>query len=104
MKFQTFVVMLLGGVVTFLSGCSDRPDSTELNQEQLNSYIEESSKNSYHVWFLEKQDRDYYYIRREAGSLSFDNFRLSKRIVKIDTGNEQFPKVLKFIDIQQVQE
>lgn len=88
-----FLLVLLTATV---SGCKGY---SEVSINQLDSYIEESSLSSFHVWYLEKEDQSFYYLKRKTGVASFDYFKLRKDDVTINI-SEELPALLKFGDIK----
>ena len=85
-------------LVVLISGCEDY---SLVDLEQLDKYIAESKSNSFHVWYLEKEDQSFYYLKRKIGITSYDYFKLSKQDVIIYV-NGKLPMLLKFKDIKKV--
>ena len=81
--------------IILASGCKDY---TSASIEQLEKYIEDSSSNSFHIWYLEKEGSSFYYLKRKTGLASFDYFKLHKDDVTIKVGQE-LPRQLQFGDI-----
>lgn len=90
------LICLSALMVAFLSGCKDY---SLVGLDQLDKYINESASNSFHIWYLEKEDQSFYYLKRKTGLASFDYFKLSKDDVIIDVKGE-LPALLKFADLK----
>lgn len=88
--------LILLFLVVLMAGCKGY---SLVDLEQLDRYINESASNSFHIWYLEKEDSSFYYLKRKTGVASFDYFKLSKKDVALDV-NEELPALLKFSDIK----
>ena len=89
MKLTPSCLLIL--LAIFVSGCKDY---SEVSIEQFDCYFDESLSHSFHVWYLDKEDQSFYYLRRKTGVVSFDYFKVRKDDVIIDVEKE-LPAILK---------
>ncbi len=92
LRFGCLLVLLMISA----SGCKGY---SEVSINQLDKYFDESLSHSFHVWYLEKEDQSFYYLKRKSGVVSNDYFKVRKAYVTIDI-KEKLPVALKSGDFK----
>ena len=84
--------------MSLMSACKD---CDLIGIDQYDQYMAESQGATFQVWYLEKEDESFYYVKRRVSMFSSDCFRLGKNDFTIDVHGD-LPMVLKSKDVRKL--